>query len=59
MMFIVLGIVILVVPNKIEEISIRYDDICQGKIKNGEDCEIIFSVKKEMKKKSNNLLTIK
>ena len=49
--FIVLGIVILVFSNKIEEISIRYDDICQEKIKNGEDCEIIFSIKKEMKKK--------
>ena len=57
--FIVLGIVILVFSNKIEEISIRYDDICQEKKKKGEDCEIIFSIKKEMKKKSNDLLPIK
>jgi hypothetical protein len=49
--FIILGIVILVFSNKIEEISIRYDDKCKEQKKIGEPCVISFPIKKTMKKK--------
>ena len=42
--FIILGIIILVYSNKIEEISYRYDEECKGK----ETCNIVLKVKKDM-----------
>ncbi len=45
--FIVLGIVILVFSNKIEEVSFRYDDFCKGQ----SSCNIIIPIKNKMEKK--------
>ena len=44
--FIVLGIIILVFSNKIEEISYRYDEECKGK----EKCNITLKIKNNMDK---------
>ena len=44
--FIILGIIILVFSNKIEEISHRYDEECNGK----NTCTIKLKVEKDMKK---------
>ena len=46
--FIVLGIVILVFSNKIEEVSFRYDDFCKGK---PDPCPITIKIKNKMEKK--------
>ena len=45
--FIVLGIVILVFSNKIEEVSFRYDDRCKGQ----SSCPITIPIKNKMEKK--------
>ena len=42
--FIVLGIIILVFSNKIEEISYRYDEVCKGQ----ETCKIVLKVENDM-----------
>ena len=42
--FIILGIVILIFSNKIEEISYRYDEECKGK----PICKIVLKVEKDM-----------
>ena len=39
--FIILGIIILVFSNKIEEISYRYDEECKGK----DSCKIVLNKK--------------
>jgi len=52
--FIILGIIILVFSNKIEEVSFRYDEECKNQIKenkNGGKCIITMNIKKTMKKK--------
>ena len=52
--FIVLGIIILVFSNKIEEVSFRYDEECKDQIKNnknGGKCIITLNIKKNMEKK--------
>ena len=52
--FIVLGIIILIYSNQIEEVSFRYDDYCQGYKKdnpNATTCEIEIQIPNKMKKK--------
>ena len=51
--FIVLGIIILIFSNKIEEVSYRYDNECkeQKKKNNGGDCIIELEIKKTMEPK--------
>jgi hypothetical protein len=49
--FIVLGIIILVFSNKIEEVSFRYDDYCKDKKGNDNPCEITIPIKNKMEKK--------
>ena len=52
--FIVLGIIILIFSNKIEEVSYRYDEECDKQIKNninGGKCIIELEIKKDMKRK--------
>ena len=52
--FIVLGIIILVFSNKIEEVSFRYDKECSDQIKkntNGGKCIITLNIKKTMERK--------
>ena len=44
--FIILGVIILVFSNKIEEISFQYDEVCKGKT----TCNIVLKVENEMKK---------
>ena len=44
--FIILGVIILVFSNKIEEISFQYDEVCKGK----PTCNIVLKVENEMKK---------
>ena len=45
--FIILGIIILVFSNKIEEISFRYDEVCKDKT----TCTITLKIKNKMEKK--------
>ena len=45
--FIILGIIILVFSNKIEEISFRYDEVCKDK----PTCTITLKIKNKMEKK--------
>ena len=52
--FIVLGIIILIFSNKIEEVSLRYDEVCKEQIKNNENggkCIVTLNIKKKMEKK--------
>ena len=44
--FIVLGIIILIFSNKIEEVSYRYDEVCKGK----SECQITLKIKNYMEK---------
>ena len=44
--FIVLGIIILIFSNKIEEVSYRYDEVCKGK----SECQITLKIKNNMEK---------
>ena len=52
--FIVLGVIILVFSNQIEEVSFRYDDVCYGQWKdhpNDKSCTIDIEIKKDMERK--------
>ena len=49
--FIVLGIIILIFSNKIEEVSYRYDEECKNQLKENNECVITLHIKKKMEKK--------
>ena len=49
--FIVLGIIILIFSNKIEEVSYRYDEECKNQLKEKNECVITLDIKKKMEKK--------
>ena len=49
--FIVLGIIILVFSNQIEEVSYRYDEECKKNKDNDNKCPITLDIKNKMKKK--------
>ena len=49
--FIILGIIVLIVCNQVEEVSVRYDDKCKKQKKEeNETCTITFNIEEKMEK---------